>query len=55
VYPEVIQPAAYVEVQLRLWRERLRRNDPHDLMGEVARRMTDADIRSTAAFLEVSP
>jgi cytochrome c553 len=55
VYPEVIQPAAYVEVQLRLWRAGLRRNDPHDLMGEVARRMSDADIRSAAAFLEVAP
>ncbi|MDB5915754.1 MAG: hypothetical protein JWP22_4429 [Ramlibacter sp.] len=55
VYPGVVQPAAYVDLQLRLWRQRLRRNDPHDLMGEVARRMTDADIRAAAAFLEVPP
>jgi cytochrome c553 len=55
VYPGVVQPALYVELQLRLWRDRLRRNDPHDLMGEVARRMTDTDIRSAAAFLEVPP
>jgi cytochrome c553 len=55
VYPGVVQPAAYVELQLRLWRERSRRNDPHDLMGGVARRMTDTDIRAAAAFLEVPP
>jgi cytochrome c553 len=53
VYPGLTQPAAYIELQLRLWRDRARRNDPHDLMGAVARRMTDADIRSAAAFLEV--
>ena len=56
VYPSLAQPASYTAAQLRLWREGTRRNDPHDLMGAVSRRMTDEDIRAVSAYLaEVAP
>ena len=52
LYPAVAgQPASYVETQLRLWREGTRENDIADLMGSVARRMTDEDIRATSAHI----
>jgi cytochrome c553 len=51
VYPSVVQPSAYNEGQMRDWRAGTRRNDPHDLMGRVVRRMTDADIRAVSAYL----
>jgi cytochrome c553 len=51
VYPSVVQPSAYNEGQMRDWQAGKRRNDPHDLMGRVARRMTDADIRAVSAYL----
>lgn len=51
VYPSVVQPASYSVGQLRLWRDGVRRNDHHDLMGTVSRRMTDEDIRAVSAYL----
>jgi cytochrome c553 len=51
IYPSLAQPESYTAAQLRLWRERTRRNDPHDLMGAVSRRMTDEDIRAASAYL----
>jgi cytochrome c553 len=51
VYPSVVQPSAYNEGQMRDWQAGTRRNDPHDLMGRVARRMTDEDIRAVSAYL----
>jgi len=51
VYPSVVQPGAYNEGQMRDWQAGKRRNDPHDLMGRVARRMTDEDIRAVSAYL----
>jgi len=51
VYPSVVQPSAYNEGQIRDWKAGQRRNDPHDLMGRVARRMTDEDIRAVSAYL----
>jgi cytochrome c553 len=51
VYPSVVQPSAYNEGQMRDWQAGTRRNDPHDLMGRVARRMTDDDIRAVSAYL----
>jgi cytochrome c553 len=56
LYPSVAgQPAAYVEAQLRLWRNGTRRNDLADLMGGLARRMTDEDIRAAAAYVAGLP
>lgn len=52
LYPAVAgQPATYVETQLRLWRNGTRRNDLADLMGSLARRMTDEDIRAASAYV----
>jgi cytochrome c553 len=51
VYPSVVQPSAYNEGQMRDWQAGKRRNDPHDLMGGVARRMSDEDIRAVSAYL----
>jgi cytochrome c553 len=56
LYPAVAgQPAAYVEAQLLLWRNGTRRNDLADLMGGLARRMTDEDIRAAAAYVAGLP
>jgi cytochrome c553 len=50
-YPSIAgQSAAYVEAQLLLWREGARSNDIHDVMGAVARQMTDEDIRAVSAY-----
>jgi cytochrome c553 len=57
VYPPLLgQPASYVDAQLRLWRDGVRRNDIYDVMGSVARRMTDEDIRAAALYVAgISP
>jgi len=51
-YPAIAgQPASYVAAQLLLWREGTRRNDIHDVMGALARRMTDDDIGAVSAYV----
>ncbi|WP_414476030.1 c-type cytochrome [Microvirga sp. M2] len=57
VYPPLLgQPASYVDAQLRLWRDGVRHNDIYDVMGTVARRMTDEDIRAAALYVAgISP
>ena len=52
IYPSLRnQPASYTAAQLRLWRDGIRRNDPHDLMGAAARPLRDEDIAALAAYL----
>ncbi|MRX52257.1 c-type cytochrome [Paracoccus sp. S-4012] len=52
VFPALLnQPGIYTAGQLRLWREGVRRNDPHDLMGAASRPLTDDDIAALAAYL----
>ena len=52
VYPSIAgQPLSYVETQLRRWQAGVRHNDIADLMGSVARRMTDEDIRAVSAYV----
>jgi cytochrome c553 len=51
IYPSLAQPVSYTEGQLRLWRNGVRRNDPHDLMGSVSRGMSDEDIRAVSAYI----
>jgi cytochrome c553 len=52
VYPSVAgQPLSYIETQLRRWQAGTRRNDIADLMGSVARRMTEEDIRAVSAYV----
>jgi cytochrome c553 len=50
VYPSIAgQPVSYVETQFRRWQAGVRRNEIAGLMGSVARRMTDEDIRAVSA------
>ncbi|QOR39722.1 cytochrome c4 [Billgrantia diversa] len=45
------QHAGYIENQLRAWQADERGNDPQNLMGSIAKRMSDEDIRAVAAWL----
>lgn len=44
------QHADYTERQLRLWRQGERRNDPLEVMAEIARRLSDEEIRALAIY-----
>ena len=45
------QHAGYIESQLRAWQADERGNDPQNLMGAIAKRMSDDDIRAVSAWL----
>ncbi|WP_253939473.1 cytochrome c [Halomonas sp. THAF5a] len=45
------QHAGYIEAQLRAWQAGERSNDPQHLMGAIAERMGDVDIRAVSAWL----
>lgn len=49
------QQADYVRAQLLAWKASKRRNDPRDSMGEIARRLTAAEIDSLASYVEALP
>ena len=49
------QRAGYIENQLRAWREGHRSGDPLKLMGTVAARLQEADIRAVAAYYASLP
>jgi cytochrome c553 len=51
LFASVIQPATYVDAQLRSWRAGRRRNDIGYVMGRVSRRMTDEDIRAVSIYI----
>jgi cytochrome c553 len=44
------QYADYTERQLRAWKEGSRRNDPLDVMAEIAERLSDEEIRALALY-----
>lgn len=44
------QQAAYTARQMLLWKQGARRNDPLDVMGEIARALSDDEIRGVAAY-----
>jgi cytochrome c553 len=46
------QYAPYTELQLQLWKQGVRRNDGLDVMANIARAMSDDDIRAVAAYFE---
>lgn len=46
------QYALYSELQMRLWKEGVRNNDPLDVMQDIARRMSDEDIRAVSLYFE---
>lgn len=45
------QHAGYIKAQLKAWQAGTRSNDPQNLMGAIAKRMTDEDIEAVAAWL----
>ncbi|HSH48957.1 MAG TPA: c-type cytochrome [Halomonas sp.] len=49
------QHAGYIENQLYAWQEGRRANDPQNLMGAIAERMSDEDIHAVAAWLATQP
>ncbi|MBE0486758.1 MAG: c-type cytochrome [Marinobacter sp.] len=52
IFPGIAgQHAGYIEAQLKSWKAGNRKNDPQDLMGAIARRMSDDDIHAVAAWL----
>ncbi|ENO86594.1 cytochrome c553 [Thauera linaloolentis 47Lol = DSM 12138] len=44
------QSAEYLSAQLNAWRDGSRKNDPNDLMGHIARSMTDEEVSAVAAY-----
>jgi cytochrome c553 len=44
------QYADYTERQLRAWKQGTRRNDPLDVMAEIAERLSDEEIRALALY-----
>ncbi len=46
------QYAAYTALQFRFWKQDQRRNDPLDVMREIAKRLSDDDIRALALYFE---
>ncbi len=56
VFPGIAgQHARYIVMQLEAWQSGSRKNDPQDLMGTIARRLSDEDIRAVAAWLATQP
>ena len=54
--PLANQPAHYLAGQLNAWRAGLRRNDPSDLMGHIAKAMTEEEVTAVAEyFATVAP
>ncbi len=52
VYPKLsYQHAQYVATQLRAYRSGQRANDPAGVMGDIAGRMTDAEIDAVAQYI----
>lgn len=52
VFPGIAgQHAGYIKAQLQAWKAGTRNNDTQDLMGSIARRMSDDDIQAVAAWL----
>lgn len=48
--PLVGQSGGYIAAQLNAWRSGTRKNDPNDLMGHVARSLSDSEIQELSAY-----
>ncbi|MCD1639415.1 c-type cytochrome [Pseudomonas stutzeri] len=44
------QSAGYLGAQLNAWRQGTRKNDPNDLMGHIARAMSDDEVQAVAEY-----
>jgi cytochrome c553 len=53
--PLVGQSAAYIEAQIKAWKDGTRRGDPLGLMHTVALRMSDAQTQAVAQWLAAQP
>jgi cytochrome c553 len=52
VFPGISgQHAGYIKAQLNAWKEGTRSNDPQNLMGTIAERISDEDIHAVAVWL----
>jgi cytochrome c553 len=40
----------YIAAQLNAWRSGTRKNDPNDLMGHIARSLSDTEIKDLSAY-----
>lgn len=48
--PLVGQSTKYLASQLNAWRQGTRKNDPNDLMGHIARQLSDDEIQAVSAY-----
>ena len=48
--PLVGQSAQYLSAQLTAWRQGTRKNDPNDLMGHIARGLSDEEIKAVSEY-----
>ena len=48
--PLLDQSGVYIAAQLNAWRSGTRKNDPNDLMGHIARSLSDTEIRDLSAY-----
>lgn len=46
------QYAPYTELQMRFWKENIRQNDPLDVMRDIAKRLSEEDVRAVALYFE---
>ena len=44
------QPAGYLAGQLNAWKQGARKNDPNDLMGHIARALSDEEIEAVSRY-----
>lgn len=49
------QSAQYLSSQLQAWRQGTRRNDPNDLMGHIARSLTEDEIKAVSEYFASLP
>lgn len=49
------QPAAYIEAQLKAWRQGARHNDPLQLMQHLSAALSEQDIHAVAAWFAAQP
>lgn len=49
------QHAGYISTQLMAWKNGTRSNDPQNLMGAIAKRMSDNDIQAVSAWYATQP
>jgi cytochrome c553 len=51
VFPPLMgQSAQYLSAQLLAWQQGTRKNDPNDLMGHIARSLTEGEVKAVSAY-----